>query len=45
VVCSRPVWRPLRLTGLVGEFVIYENLAQALTGALSGLQRAGGSSR
>lgn len=45
VVCSGPVWRPLRLTGLVGEFVIYENLAQALMGAPSGLQRAGGSSR
>jgi anti-anti-sigma factor len=45
VVCSGPVWRPLRLTGLVGEFAIYENLAQALTGAPSGLQRAGGRSR
>lgn len=45
VVCSRPVWRPLRLTGLVGEFAVYENLAQALAGAPSGLERSGGSSR
>jgi anti-sigma B factor antagonist len=45
VVCSRPVWRPLRLTGLAGEFAIYENLAQALTAAPSGLQAGRGSSR
>jgi anti-anti-sigma factor len=45
VVCSRPVWRPLRLTGLADEFAIYENLAQALTAAPSGLQAGRGSSR
>ncbi len=32
VVNSRLVWRPLLLTGLAGEFAIYEDLAQALTG-------------
>ncbi|MGH3822749.1 MAG: STAS domain-containing protein [Pseudonocardiaceae bacterium] len=36
VVCSRPVWRPLQLTGLAGEFEVYGNLAQALAGVLSG---------
>ncbi|MDQ4092936.1 MAG: STAS domain-containing protein [Actinomycetota bacterium] len=32
IVCSRPVWRPLKVTGLAGDFSIYGSRADALTG-------------
>lgn len=31
IVCSRPVWRPLQVTGMAGEFAIYRSRADALT--------------
>lgn len=31
VVCSRPVWRPLRAMGMVGHFAIYGSRGDALT--------------
>lgn len=31
IVSSPPVWRPLQVTGLVGEFAIYRSRADALT--------------
>lgn len=32
IVCSRPVWRPLEVTGLAADFSVYGNRADALTG-------------
>ena len=32
IVCSRPVWRPLQVTGLAADFPIYSSRADALTG-------------
>jgi anti-anti-sigma factor len=32
IVCSRPVWRPLEVTGLAVDFPIYGSRSDALTG-------------
>lgn len=32
IVCSRPVWRPLEVTGLAADFSIYGSQADALAG-------------
>lgn len=32
IVCSRPVWRPLEVTGLAADLPIYGSRADALTG-------------